>query len=70
MFLNILLPVYNEERRITKGVDGTVGFLEKIGFDDYRITIEDNASKDRTEEIAKSFNGIDKVLVISRIFVM
>lgn len=52
MFLNILLPVYNEERRIEKGVEGTVSFLEKIGFTDYRITIEDNASVDRTEEIA------------------
>jgi len=53
VFLNILLPVYNEERRITKGVEGTVAFLKEIGFDDYRITIEDNASKDRTEEIAR-----------------
>lgn len=52
MFLNILLPVYNEERRITKGVEGTIEFMESIGFDDYMITIEDNASKDRTEEIA------------------
>ncbi|MGI6072889.1 MAG: glycosyltransferase [Lachnospiraceae bacterium] len=48
MFLNILLPVYNEERRIERGVEGTIDFLSSIGFDDYRITIEDNASTDDT----------------------
>ena len=53
MFLNIILPVYNEERRIEKGVTGAIEFLESIAFSDYRITIEDNASIDRTQEIAK-----------------
>lgn len=53
MFLNILLPVYNEERRIEHGVTGTIEYLESIGFTDYMITIEDNASADRTQEIAE-----------------
>lgn len=53
MFLNILLPVYNEERRLEKGVLGTINFMESIGFTDYMISIEDNASKDRTQEIAE-----------------
>ena len=52
MFLNILLPVYNEERRITHGVTGTIEYLDSIGFTDYMLTIEDNASTDRTQEIA------------------
>lgn len=53
MFLNILLPVYNEERRIERGVTGTIEYLDSIGFTDYIITIEDNASRDRTQEIAE-----------------
>ena len=53
MFLNILLPVYNEERRLERGVAGTIAYMESIGYTDYMITIEDNASADSTEKIAK-----------------
>lgn len=53
-FINILLPVYNEELRIENGVRGTVKYLAGIGYQDYEITILDNASIDRTPELGKA----------------
>ena len=37
MFLNILLPVYNEEKRLQHGVIGTIDYLQSIGFSDYIV---------------------------------
>ena len=53
MFLNILLPVYNEEKRLQHGVIGTIDYLQSIGFSDYIVTIVDNGSTDKTSVIAK-----------------
>lgn len=53
-YLNILLPVYNEELRLENGVKGTVEYFESIHEQDYELTIVDNASNDRTQEIAES----------------
>lgn len=54
--INVLLPVYNEEKRITYGVEKTVEFMDSLGLPDgYRVTILDNASTDRTAEMAKGF---------------
>lgn len=50
--LNILLPVYNEERRLETGVRGAQEFLGASMGDGYRITIVDNASADETSAIA------------------
>ena len=50
--LNILFPVYNEEKRLTNGIEKTVDYLENYGKAEYVLTIVDNASNDRTEEIA------------------
>ncbi len=54
MKYNILFPVYNEEDRLENGITKTIAFIEKHMKDfDYVLTIVDNASEDRTEEIAK-----------------
>ena len=50
--MNILFPVYNEERRLERGVRNTAEFLRSSGFDQWRMTIVDNASTDATKEIA------------------
>lgn len=50
--LNILLPVYNEERRLTHGVRETDRYLSEETEIPYILTIVDNASTDQTEEIA------------------
>lgn len=54
MLLNILLPVFNEEKRLERGVRKTIAFFDSIAFDDYVLTIVDNASSDSTQEIAES----------------
>lgn len=52
MYLNILLPVLNEEKRLKKGVINTINYLKKIEYDDYELTIIDNGSEDQTRDIA------------------
>ncbi|MBI5620962.1 glycosyltransferase [Candidatus Gottesmanbacteria bacterium] len=53
--LNIVLPVYNEEKELQESVMTLYGYLSRE-LDDYvwRITIVDNASTDNTYTIAKS----------------
>ncbi len=50
--LNILLPVYNEERRLEKGVRETDRYLSAETEIPYILTIVDNGSTDQTEAIA------------------
>ena len=52
-YLNILLPVYNEEFRLEKGVRKLIAFFNSITEDEYELTILDNASSDRTSRIAQ-----------------
>lgn len=52
MYLNILLPVLNEEKRLEKGVLNTVAYFESVGYTDYQLTIVDNGSTDETVSIA------------------
>lgn len=50
--LNILFPVYNEENRLQRGIEQTANFLAQNLSANYRLTIVDNASTDRTQDIA------------------
>ncbi|HJF40621.1 MAG TPA: glycosyltransferase [[Clostridium] spiroforme] len=52
MYINILLPVLNEEKRLEKGVVNTIHFLNSIHYNDYQLTIVDNGSSDQTSKIA------------------
>ena len=62
MKLNILLPVYNEEKRLRSGVERTQKYLTDKAWFDYELTIVDNASSDKTQQIAeqlcKEFEGL------------
>ncbi len=52
--VNIVLPVYNEERELMQSVATLVGFLSKHLTDfSWHVTIADNASTDGTLAIAK-----------------
>lgn len=55
--LNIVLPVYNEEKELLIGVQKLVQFSSEY-LPDYRwtITIVDNASTDKTHEIARALS--------------
>jgi len=51
---NILFPVYNEEKRLERGITKTLAFLKTyLPREDIRLTIVDNASVDHTEQIAQ-----------------
>jgi glycosyltransferase involved in cell wall biosynthesis len=52
--LDIVIPVYNEEEELENHTETLIGFLKKYLTDfDWSITIADNASKDRTLQIAR-----------------
>ncbi len=61
MNINILFPVYNEEKRLERGIRRTYEFINKYLISDeksgktleYQLTIVDNGSTDKTEVIAK-----------------
>jgi glycosyltransferase involved in cell wall biosynthesis len=52
MMLSILFPVYNEKKRLKRGITKTVAYLEQQNVSDYEIIIVDNASIDETPKIA------------------
>lgn len=51
--LNILFPVYNEEKRLRHGIIETNTYLSSQTDINYVLTIVDNASTDQTEKIAR-----------------
>lgn len=55
MKLSVVIPAYNEERNLKKGVLQDVrDYLEKIKIE-YEVIIVDDGSTDRTKEIVKKF---------------
>jgi len=53
--VSIVIPVYNEERRLPGCIPKLVGFLEQQGDYLWDVVIADNGSVDRTLEIAQSY---------------
>jgi glycosyltransferase involved in cell wall biosynthesis len=53
--IHILLPVLNEERRIAKGLDILIPFMRQNFKNRFIITIVDNGSSDKTEQIARLY---------------
>jgi glycosyltransferase involved in cell wall biosynthesis len=51
--VDVVIPVYNEEKDLEKSVTKLHRFLSDHVEYDWRIVVADNASKDRTLEIAK-----------------
>jgi glycosyltransferase involved in cell wall biosynthesis len=63
MKVSIIIPAYNEEKRIGKTLEEYSEFfnnLKTIGILDYEILIVINNTKDRTEEIVKVFQRENK----------
>lgn len=51
--VDLVIPVYNEERILAQSVTALRGFLRAHCPYDWRIVIADNASQDRTLEVAR-----------------
>jgi glycosyltransferase involved in cell wall biosynthesis len=65
----VVLPVYNEEKALLKGVRTLTTFLSDYDRYDWKIVIADNNSKDKTGEIGRdieSENPLVKYLYIPR----
>lgn len=54
--LSVVIPAYNEEKRITETLKSVDGYLEKQSYD-YEIIVIDNNSKDRTSEVVKNLEA-------------
>lgn len=55
MKVSIVIPAYNEEKNLKKGVlDEVANFLNKKGLD-YEVIIIDDGSTDKTKEIVKKY---------------
>jgi len=52
--VDIIIPVYNEEKILPRSVGTLVAFLRDHVTLRYRVLITDNASTDRTEEVARA----------------
>lgn len=53
MLVEVTIPVYNEERDLAKSIHTLTKFLAGVDFFESHIVIADNASTDRTWEIAQ-----------------
>lgn len=53
MKINIVFPVLNEELRLEKGITTVMDYLKKNKIDQAIVTIVDNGSTDRTQEISQ-----------------
>jgi glycosyltransferase involved in cell wall biosynthesis len=55
--IDVVIPVYNEERDLGPSITRLCGFLQANCPYQWRIVVADNASKDRTLEIAKELSA-------------
>lgn len=64
MYLSVIIPAYNEEKRLPKTLEEIDKYLKKQSYD-YEIMVVNDGSKDRTVEIAKSFVPKIKNLIVT-----
>lgn len=63
MHLSIVIPAYNEEKRISRTLLSFDKYLSKQNYD-YEIFVVSDGSKDRTAEVVKNFQKIIKNLFL------
>lgn len=62
-FLSIVIPAYNEEKRILPTLDKICTYLSKQGFS-YEVIVVDDGSADNTLHVVKNFACSDNHVVI------
>src|SRR3954468_2103910 len=61
-FINVTVPVYNEERTLAENVGKIAAFLRANVSLPYEIVIANNASEDRTLEVARRVESASPVV--------
>jgi len=56
MHLSVIIPAYNEEKRLSKTLEEINGYLVKQNYD-YEILVVDNGSTDNTAEIVRNLEN-------------
>lgn len=56
--MSIVIPAYNEENYVGKCLESVLNEREKNKNKDVEVIVVNNASKDRTREVAQSFPGV------------
>ncbi len=66
--LSVVIPAYNEEKRITATLENVDSYLEQQSYD-YEIIVIDNNSKDKTREVVQNLEKTtvqkSKVVVVT-----
>ncbi len=65
IYISLIIPAFNEEKRITASLQKAVGFFENKGCS-FEIIVVDDASTDNTVRAVKEFNGDIKVLSLKQ----
>lgn len=53
--ISIVIPAYNEERRLPSTLEAVLGYLRGAGFSSAEVLVVDDGSRDRTAGIAREF---------------
>lgn len=53
--ISIVIPAYNEERRLPATLEGVLAYLRGANFSSAEVLVVDDGSRDRTADIAREF---------------
>ena len=62
--ISIIIPIYNEEKRIAKCIQRTVDYLENHTNWDFEIIVANDASNDKTADILESLSRLSNSIRI------
>lgn len=62
MYLSIIIPAYNEEKRIIPAIENTLEYLKKYDFQSEILVVSDG-SVDKTKEVVEGFESTEKTRV-------
>jgi dolichyl-phosphate beta-glucosyltransferase len=57
--LSIVIPAYNEERRLPPTLDRILEYLKTGDFPDWEVLVVNDGSRDRTADVVRRYAGLD-----------